>query len=85
MRERANFVSVRPYLAHALVATVGVVGLPIVTVFGLIAIAKPDPNFLVLALVGLFTSMIATGIGLALWKTRPESGDIAFGELLIWG
>lgn len=85
MRERANFVSVRPYLPHALVATAGVVGLPILTVFGLISISEPDPNFLILALVGLFTSVIASGIGLALWKTRPESGDIAFGELLIWG
>lgn len=50
-----------------------------------IGLAEPDPNFVVLLLIGFGAAVIATGLGLALWKTRPESADIAFGELLIWG
>jgi putative nucleotidyltransferase with HDIG domain len=85
MRDRHNYVNVRPYLPHALVATLGVVGLPALAVYGLVKLADPAPNFLVLLAVGFAVTAIATGLGLALWKTRPESGDIAFGELLIWG
>lgn len=84
MRER-RYVKVRPYLPHAVVATLAVVGLPIVTIYALIGLMDPDPHFLLIALVGLFTAVAVSAIGVALWKTRPESADIAFGELLIWG
>ena len=85
MRDGQRYVNVRPYLPHALVATLAVIGLPFVAVFGLVALTEPDPNFLILASVGLLTSAAASGLGILLWKSRPESADIAFGELLIWG
>lgn len=85
MRERHRYVNVRPYLPHALVATLAVIGLPFLAVVGLVALMEPDPHFLVVAAVALFTSAVMAGLGILLWKTRPESADIAFGELLIWG
>lgn len=84
MRER-RYVKVRPYLPHAVVATLAVVGLPILAVFALIGLMDPDPHFLLIAFAGLGTSVAASAAGILLWKTRPESADIAFGELLIWG
>lgn len=85
MRERHRYVNVRPYLPHALLATLGVIGLPFLAVIALLRVLEPDPNFLVLALVGIAIAVLAAGLGVALWKARPESADIAFGELLIWG
>ncbi|MEA2452734.1 MAG: hypothetical protein QOG04_1444 [Actinomycetota bacterium] len=85
MRERHRYVNVRPYLPHALLATLGVLGLPFLAVIALLRIFEPDPNFIFLALAGMAVAVLATALGVALWKTRPESADIAFGELLIWG
>ena len=84
MRER-RYVKVRPYLPHAVVATLAVVGLPIVAVYALIGAMDPDPHVLLIGVTGLFTAVVASAVGILLWKTRPESADIAFGELLIWG
>ena len=85
MQERHRYVNVRPYLPQAVLATLGVLGLPIAAVFALVAIMDPDPHVVLVVIVGLFASVVASGIGIMLWKTRPESADIAFGELLIWG
>lgn len=85
MRDRHRYVNVRPYLPHALLATLGVMGLPFLAVIGLLRVADPDPGFFALLLFGLAVGIAAGGLGIALWRTRPESADIAFGELLIWG
>ena len=85
MGDRNRYVDVRPYLPHALVATFGVVGLPFLAVMALNRLSDPDPSLVLLVLAGLAAAALAIGVGLALWKTRPESADIAFGELLIWG
>ena len=85
MGEKHRYVDVKPYLPHALVATVGVLGIPFLAVIALTRTFEPDPNFLILVLAGIVATAISIGLGIALWKTRPESADIAFGELLIWG
>ena len=85
MQERHRYVNVRPYLPQAVVATLGVLGLPFAAVFAFVAVMDPAPHFLLVVLVGLFASVVVSGIGMMLWKTRAESADIAFGELLIWG
>ena len=84
MADKHRYVSVRPYLPHALVATAGVLALPLLVVLGLRTL-DPAPHFLILLLAGFAATAIAVGVGIALWKMRPESADIAFGELLIWG
>jgi HD-GYP domain-containing protein (c-di-GMP phosphodiesterase class II) len=85
MRERNDYVNVRPYLPHALLATLAVVGVPFAAVVTLVRSMDPDPSTLLVVAVALLSSLLMTGFGIALWKTRPESADIAFGELLIWG
>jgi putative nucleotidyltransferase with HDIG domain len=85
MRDGTRHVSVRPYLPHALIATVGVVGLPFLAVLGLIALFEPDPSPFLLVISVIAVTLLAAAIGMALWRKRPESADIAFGELLIWG
>ena len=83
MGDRHRYVNVRPYLPHALVATSAVVGLPLLAI--LVLSFFFDLNLLVTVLVGLVATIAAVALGVTLWKRRPESADIAFGELLIWG
>lgn len=85
MRDGTRHVSVRPYLPHALIATLGVVGLPFLAVLGLIGLIEPDPSPFLLVVSVLAVTLLAAASGMALWRKRPESADIAFGELLIWG
>jgi hypothetical protein len=76
---------VRPYLLHALVATTIVVVLPLALVLLLLTALEPDPPVLVTALVGAGISITAATMGSAVWMRRPESADLSFGELMIWG
>jgi HD-GYP domain-containing protein (c-di-GMP phosphodiesterase class II) len=85
VRDRHTYVNVRPYLPHALLATLAVIGLPFLAVFALVRTMEPDPHVAMIAIVALMTALVVSAAGVALWKTRPESADIAFGELLIWG
>jgi HD-GYP domain-containing protein (c-di-GMP phosphodiesterase class II) len=85
MRDHDRHISVRPYLFHAIAATVWVLGLPFFAIFALIGLMAPDPSFVVLLLACAATAAVAIAIGVTVWKTQPESADIAFGELLIWG
>ena len=84
MRERNHFVSVRPYLGHALFATVGVLGPAFATVYVLLSVFDTR-NPLILAVGALVASALAMTVGTMIWNSRPQSADIAFGELLIWG
>lgn len=85
MRDRHRHVSVRPYLPQALLATLAVIGLPLLAVFLLVTTVEPDPHPFVVGLVALVMAIAVAGIGMLIWNSRPESADIAFGELLIWG
>ena len=85
MRDRHRHVSVRPYLPQALLATLAVVGLPLVATFALVAAVEPDPHPLLVGFLALISAIAVAGVGMLIWKSRPESADIAFGELLIWG
>jgi hypothetical protein len=84
MRKHTTHVSVRPYLFHALMATVWVLGVPFLALYALVT-ATSDPGVVVLLLGVGAAAAVAIAIGVALWRTRPQSADIAFGELLIWG
>lgn len=85
MRDRHSYVNVRPYLPHALLATLAVIGLPFLAVFALVRGMEPDPHVALIAIVAVLVALSVSAAGVALWKKRPESADIAFGELLIWG
>lgn len=85
MRDHDRHVSVRPYLRYALAATVWVLGVPFLALYAVMTATTPDPGLGVLLLVVGAAAAVAVALGVALWKTRPEAADIAFGELLIWG
>src|SRR5918996_5450773 len=85
MGDKPQHADVRPYLLHALVATAVVVLLPLALVLFLLSAVEPDPPVLVTALAGAGISIIAATLGSAVWMRRPESADLSFGELMIWG
>jgi hypothetical protein len=85
MAKSHRYVSIRPYLPHALAATAAVIGVPVAAVAILLAVVPGEPSSLAIALLAVG---VATGVFLAgssLWAKHPDSGDIAFGDLMIWG
>ncbi|MDQ3963352.1 MAG: HD-GYP domain-containing protein [Actinomycetota bacterium] len=83
MRTRDHFVNVRPFFGLALLVTAAVVGLPFLLVLAWVSFGSPSAIGLVVA--ALVTMSVVFAAGSALWKNRPESADISFGELMIWG
>jgi putative nucleotidyltransferase with HDIG domain len=73
-----------PRLSRAIAATAVVVGIPFVVVIGLRAWgAISEPVLLLLASVLL--SAAISQLGAALWKRRSSSGELFFGDLMLWG
>ncbi|HEV3473577.1 MAG TPA: HD domain-containing phosphohydrolase, partial [Actinomycetota bacterium] len=83
MRTREHFVNVGPFFGLALLATAAVVGIPFVLVLAWVSLG--DPSAIGLVLAALVSMSVVFALGAALWKTRAESADISFGELMIWG
>ena len=84
MREH-HFVTVRPYLAHALAATTAVIGIPAAVAILWVATAERDPSFFALLVVSFLLAIVLFAIGATWWGRREASADISFGELMIWG
>ncbi|MBK5218839.1 MAG: HD domain-containing protein [Thermoleophilia bacterium] len=73
-----------PSATTAALATAAVLGLPCAAALLLHQLgALRSPALVVLAAVAL--SVAATQLGSALWKRRASSGDLLFGDLLLWG
>ena len=79
-----RYLSVKPYLRHALIATGAVVVAPIVALLITVALMDPPPSGLVLVLLALGASVVAAIVGSAVWRRRPESADIGFDQLMLW-
>jgi hypothetical protein len=80
-----RYVSIKPFLPHALAATTAVVGIPVGAVALLFALADRQPATMAVALLAVG---VAIGVFLAgswMWSKHSDSGDIAFGDLMIWG
>jgi putative nucleotidyltransferase with HDIG domain len=84
VQAQEQYPSVRPLLGLSLVATLAVVVLPVVIVFGVLALLDPDPHMFVNALVGLCLSVLVTTTGSKLWSRRPQSAAIGFSDLMVW-
>jgi putative nucleotidyltransferase with HDIG domain len=72
------------YVPLVFLTTVAVVVVPFVTV----AVLRADgviSGVLPLAGAGLAISFAISALGSTLWKASPASGDLLFGDLLIWG
>ncbi len=72
------------YLPHVIFTTFAVVVLPVFIVTLLRQRGLVD-GIAPLLIAGLALSISFSSLGAAIWKTRPGSGDILFGDLIIWG
>jgi HD superfamily phosphohydrolase YqeK len=76
--------SVGRYLRFSLIATALVVVLPsaggAITYFGLAG--EPRLRWATLVAAGACTAVLM--VGTLLWRRRPESADVSFGELMLW-
>ncbi|HET7483106.1 MAG TPA: HD-GYP domain-containing protein [Actinomycetota bacterium] len=84
MAHKEGFVSVKPYLWHAIGATAAVVVLPIALVLAFLYVLDPDPPVLIATLAGVLLAIAVIAIGSGLWSRRPASIDVAFSELMLW-
>ena len=72
------------YLPQVALATLAVVGLPLAVVTAIqLEGGLRSPWLSMLAAVGL--SVAISSAGSAVWKRRPGSRDIVFGDLMLWG
>lgn len=72
------------YLPQVAVATLAVVGGPVLAISTLRASAAVTSTVLLVA-VGVLASIAISYAGAAYWRTRPGSGEILFADLMIWG
>jgi putative nucleotidyltransferase with HDIG domain len=80
---RDHYVSVKPFFAHALLATIAVIFLPLVVVFGLMGAVENFPVFLAASL-GIALAIVVMVVGNLLWSRRSEAVDIGFSDLMLW-
>jgi putative nucleotidyltransferase with HDIG domain len=76
--------SAEPFLAHALVATFAVIVLPALAVSFIETSGRP---WLVVSsvMLAMALSIAVASVGSAVWTRRPNSRDLVFGDLMIWG
>ena len=85
MAKSHRYVSIRPYLPHALAATAAVVGIPVIAVTALVSFMDTAPSTVAVALLALGVAIGVFLVASHVWARHPDSGDIAFGDLMIWG
>ena len=83
-RTKERYPSVRPYLAHALMASALVVLVPLLVTVGMNALLDPNPSTLVIAAAGVLASLATIVAGTAFWLRRPDSAFIGFSDLMIF-
>ncbi|MFP5298095.1 MAG: HD-GYP domain-containing protein [Actinomycetota bacterium] len=74
----------RALLPQAIIATAGVVVVPVLITLAMVLAGLPDPEYAVATGVGLFLAMCAAALGSTLWLRRDESVEVSFGELMLW-
>ena len=77
-------VDLKPLWPFAVIATLGVILLPLLAVLVLAEVGLPEPEALAAAIVCVVLSIGAAAIGTSIWTRRNESIDVAFGELMLW-
>lgn len=85
MAKSHRYVSIKPFLPHAVAATTAVVGVPVAAVALLLALMDVTPSSVAVAFLALGVAIGVFLAGSHLWARHPDSGDIAFGDLMIWG
>ncbi|MDQ4024133.1 MAG: HD-GYP domain-containing protein, partial [Actinomycetota bacterium] len=85
MAQHIRHFDVGRFFPHALLATALVVFLPMAIVAAVIAASEPDPSPWLTSVLSVVVAIAGTVLGSAFWMRRPESLDISFGELMLWG
>lgn len=85
MAKSHRYVSIKPFLPHALAATGAVVGIPVAAVALLASLMDRTPSTIAVAFLALGVAIVVFLLGSHLWTKHPDSADIAFGDLMIWG
>ena len=76
--------SVGRYLRFSILATTLVISLPLLGALFLYSVANDQIGWAVGALAAAGLCVAVAVFGALLWKRRPESADISFGELMLW-
>jgi hypothetical protein len=84
LRTRDRSGDITRYWAHAIVATLLVAVAPPGLVMWLEAAGYITSSIVAIA-AGIFGSMAAAAAGTALWMRHSGSGDLVFGDLMLWG
>ncbi|MDP9225345.1 MAG: HD-GYP domain-containing protein, partial [Actinomycetota bacterium] len=85
MADRNEHLNFKRYLPHALVATAAVIVLPVFLVSILVLVMDPNPPLFVSTFVAIVVGMLTVAAGSALWLRTPDSAEVSFGDLMIWG
>jgi putative nucleotidyltransferase with HDIG domain len=85
MADHYGHLDLKRYLPYAIVTTLVVILVPTVMVCALILAADPNPPLFVTTLIAVVFGMITVALGSAWWLRKPESSEISFGDLMIWG
>jgi HD domain len=85
MADQYGHLDVKRYLPYAIVMTLAVMLVPILMVVALIVAADPNPPLFVTTSIGVVFGMLAVAVGSAWWLRKPDSSEISFGDLMIWG
>jgi hypothetical protein len=72
------------YLPQVILATVAVMVVPVVAVW-VVRASGAVTSTLALMLLGTGISLVLGWVGRRLWEARQGSGDLLFGELMVWG
>ncbi len=76
--------SIGLYLRYSVAATAAVVVVPLAIVVFVALSVRTGTPILTAILIGGGLSLAAAIVGSQLWKRRPESMDVCFGELMVW-
>jgi HD domain len=85
MADRNGHLNFKRYLPHAILATLVVILLPVVLVALLVLIMDPNPPLFITTFVAVIFGMLTVAAGSALWLRTPDSAEVSFGDLMIWG
>ncbi len=72
------------FFPYAVAATTTVLLLPFVAIAGLLWLSDPDPSRFATSGTGVAISLLTTVVGTAIWIRRPGSGELSFGDLMLW-
>jgi putative nucleotidyltransferase with HDIG domain len=80
----ANAPRLHRYLPQVVIATAAVIVLPVLIVW-IVRASGGTSSMLPLMALGTAISLSLGWVGRRFWESRPGSGDLLFGELMVWG